>query len=63
VCAALKYQSEDDDAASSQMDFDGDSDGDDRDSPMWALYMAVKDYTTLDSEILSAPFRKLPSKK
>ncbi|XP_025107181.1 protein polybromo-1-like isoform X2 [Pomacea canaliculata] len=63
VCAALRYQSEDDDTASSQMDFEGDSDGEESDSPFWALYFAVKNYTSSEGEILSQPFLKLPSKK
>lgn len=63
VCAALKYQSEDDDTASSQMDYEGDSDMEDGDSTYWALYCAVKDYRTADDDLLSQPFCKLPSKK
>ncbi|XP_070193759.1 protein polybromo-1-like isoform X2 [Littorina saxatilis] len=63
VCAALKYQSEDDDTASSQMDYEGDSDMEDSDSPYWTLYSAVKDFTTADGDELSLPFCKLPSKK
>ena len=63
VCAALKYQSEDDDTASSQMDYEGDSDMEEGDSSYWALYCAVKDYKTADGDLLSQPFCKLPSKK
>ncbi|KAK7457993.1 hypothetical protein BaRGS_00039138 [Batillaria attramentaria] len=63
VCAALKYQSEDDDTASSQMEFEGDSDFEDADSPFWALYCTIKDYRTPAGDVLSQPFLKLPSKK
>ena len=63
VCAALKYQSEDEDTASSQMEYEGDSDFEDDDSPYWVLYKAVKDHKTPDEDMLSQPFCKLPSKK
>ncbi|XP_076447907.1 protein polybromo-1-like isoform X4 [Babylonia areolata] len=63
VCAALKYQSEDDDTASSQMEYEGDSDLEDEDSPFWVLYRTVKDYKTPEGDDLSQPFCKLPSKK
>ncbi|KAL8620376.1 hypothetical protein ACOMHN_013001 [Nucella lapillus] len=63
VCAALKYQSEDDDTASSQMDFEGDSDMEDEDSPFWIIYRTVKNHKMPDGEELSQPFCKLPSKK
>lgn len=63
VCAALRYQSEDDDTASSQMEFEGDSDLEDGDSPFWVLFSAIKNYKTPEGELLSQPFLKLPSKK
>ena len=63
LCAALQYQSEDDDTASSQMDYEGDSDMGEGDSVYWALSCAVRDYKTADGDLLSQLFCKLPSKK
>ncbi|XP_046358129.1 protein polybromo-1-like isoform X6 [Haliotis rufescens] len=71
VCAALKYQSDEDvDAASqsgSHMDYEAESEGDtsvaEDESPLWGLYYAVKNYKTPNGDQLSEPFLKLPSKR
>ncbi|XP_035825265.1 protein polybromo-1 isoform X1 [Aplysia californica] len=68
VCAALKYQSSEDDGASSsqfEMDSEAEGTGNDlvEDDPQWILYNHVKNVTGDDGDSLSEPFQKLPSKK
>ncbi|XP_046573937.1 protein polybromo-1-like isoform X7 [Haliotis rubra] len=71
VCAALKYQSDEDAEVASQsgshMDYEAESEGDtsvaEDESPLWGLYYAVKNYKTPNGDQLSEPFLKLPSKR
>jgi len=68
VCAALKYQSSEDDAASSShfdMDSEAEGVGNDlvEDDPQWILYNHVKNIEDDDGDLLSEPFLKQPSKK
>ncbi len=71
MCAALRYPSDDENEASSQtgsqMDYEAESEGEstvtEDESPLWALYLAVKNYRTPAGDQLSEPFLKLPSKR
>jgi len=67
VCAALKYQSSDDEEEEDQFDMDEDVEagvnGLEEDDPQWMLYNHVKNITDDRHNTLAEPFLKMPSKR